>query len=304
MIAKYVIEQYANNSSLYGFGHKNIVVDNRLTKFYFDIQNYDLLQDYLIAIRPDILIHLAGISSAQFAFENPLLCLQMNGMVTAYICDIIHKNKMQTILFNACSSEIYKGHISYNVKENDHNMFNIHPYSIAKIMGHTTVDFYRNTYGLNFSNGILFTVESKYKGEQFLLNKVSKHAKKWKQDYIPLKVGTLSSWRNIIHAYDVASAINIITSQCEGDNYLICSDTSHKILDLVLKIYKFNCIELYEKNSVYYDCSTNKEVLIIENKNVGLDTIPIDIRGTPENLEKLGWKRNYTIDNIINEIIK
>lgn len=302
MIAKYVIDQYTNKSCIYGFGHKNIIVDNRITKFYFNIQNYDLLEEYLTLIKPDIVIHLAGISSAQVAFENPLLCLQVNGMVTAHICDIIHKNKMQTILFNACSSEIYKGHVSYHVKENDHNMFNIHPYSIAKIMGHSIVEFYRNTYGHNFSNGILFTVESKDKGDQFLLNKVGKHAKKWKQDHIPLKVGSLSSWRNIVHAYDVASAINIITSQSEGDNYLICSDNSHKILDLVLKIYKSNSIELYEKDSVYYDYFTNKEVLIIENKNVGLDTIPIDIRGIPEKLESLGWERKYDIDYIIDEI--
>lgn len=301
MIAKYVLTQFKTHN-LYGFGHKNVVVDKNITKFYFDIQDYNNLEYFLDIIKPNIIIHLAGISSAQIAFENPLLCLQVNGLVTAFICDIIHKHKWSTILFNACSSEIYKGHINYTVSENDHNMFNIHPYSIAKIMGHSTVEFYRNTYGHNFSNGILFTVESKHKGDMFLLNKIAKHAKKWKTEKEALKIGSLSSFRNIVHAFDVAKAIDIIVNRECGDNYLICSESSHRIIDLVLKIYKQNSIELYEKENVYYDKTTNDKVLIIENKNVGLDTIPIDIRGYPENLKKLDWNIKYSIDDIIYEI--
>lgn len=303
MIAKYIINRYIGQASLYGFGHKNIIPDKRITKSYFDIQNYNNLEENLNTIKPDILIHLAGISSAQVAFESPLQCIHINGLVTAYICDIIHKNKLNTTLFNACSSEIYKGHIDYTVKENDNNMFNIHPYSIAKIMGRSIVEFYRNTYGYNFSNGILFTVESKYKGDAFLLNKVAKHAKKWKNDNIPLTVGSLSSFRDIIHAHDVASAVHVITNQSFGNDYLICSGNSNKILDLVLKIYTANSIELYEKDNIYYDKIMHKEVLIIEKKNNGLDTTPIDIRGNAENLKKLGWVPEYSIDNIIHEII-
>lgn len=301
MIAKYVFPEFYMYN-LYGFGHKNIVIDKKITKFYFDIQDYNTLEYFLDIIKPQVIIHLAGISSAQFAFENPLLSLQVNGLVTAYICDIIHKKNWNTILFNACSSEIYKGHINYNVSENDHNMFNIHPYSIAKIMGHSIVEFYRNTYGHNFSNGILFTVESKYKGENFLLNKIAKHAKHWKTIQQPVKTGSLSSFRNIIHAYDVATSIYTIINQDRGNDYLICSDNSYKIIDLVLKIYQQNSIELYEKENIYYEKNTNNPVLIIENKNVGLDMVAIDIRGNPENLKKLGWNIKYSIDDIIYEI--
>jgi GDPmannose 4,6-dehydratase len=95
-------------------------------------------------------------------------------MATAYLCDIIHRNKLPTKLFNASSSEIYKGHVDYTVKEDDTNMFHRHPYSIAKIMGHSIVDFYRNTYGLLFSNGVIFTTESPLKSQEFLLNKVKR----------------------------------------------------------------------------------------------------------------------------------
>ena len=49
-------------------------------------------------------------------------------------------------LFNASSSEIYKGHLDYLVEEDDTKIFHSHPYSIAKIMGHSMVDFYRKTY--------------------------------------------------------------------------------------------------------------------------------------------------------------
>ncbi len=82
---------------------------------------------------------------------------------------------MEHKVINASSSEIYKGRVDYIVKEDDRNMFHLHPYSIAKTMGHSMVEFYRNTYGLPFSNGVIFTTESPLKASTFLLNKVARH---------------------------------------------------------------------------------------------------------------------------------
>lgn len=115
-------------------------------------------------------------------------------------------------MFNASSSEIYKGHVNYTIKENDTNKYHNHPYSIAKTLGTEIVNYYRKTYNLHVSNGIIFTTESKLKSEEFLLKKVSTHLKKWKNNKIDvfLELGNLDSYRNIIHASDVASSIKVI----------------------------------------------------------------------------------------------
>jgi GDP-mannose 4,6-dehydratase len=302
MVANYVLNEYKNNSNLYGFAHKTVKKTNlNITKFYFDIRDAKELEINLEIIKPDTIIHLAGISSSIEAFNNPVYSIELNGMAVANICNIIHKNKWATKLFNASSSEIYKGHIDYEVKENDNNMYHCHPYSIAKIMGHSTVDFYRKTYDLPFSNGIIFTVESKYRTGNFLLRKISEHAKKWKETHEPLKLGLLDSYRTILHASDAATGIKIILEQNKGDNYIICGNENIKIIDLVLKVYSKNDITINIVNNVLY--SNNKIVAITENSNIGIDVVPINITGTASKLNSLGWLPKYSLDDIINEIV-
>jgi GDP-mannose 4,6-dehydratase len=303
MIAHYVKEQF-NDYLLYGIGHSTEAYEEHITKFYFDMKNYVELEDCLSMVRPDAIVHLAGISSSQYAFQNPMETLETNGMITAQLCNIIHKHGWKTKLFNASSSEIYKGHIDYTVQENDHNMFHSHPYSIAKIMGHSMVDFYRNTYGLPFSNGVIFTTESPLKKPVFLLNKIAEHIKEWKKGKKEaLKVGNLDSYRNIIHASDVASAIHSILSQSSGNNYLICNEESHKICDLVIELYSLSSIEIELKDNIFYEKNSGLQIMFIEDIYTGTDSTPINIRGEANHLNKIGWKPLLSKSDILHQLL-
>jgi len=289
---------------LYGIGHSTEAYEEHITKFYFDMKNYVELEHCLSMVRPDAIVHLAGISSSQYAFQNPMETLETNGMITAQLCNIIHKHGWKTKLFNASSSEIYKGHIDYTIQENDHNMFHSHPYSIAKIMGHSIVDFYRNTYGLPFSNGIIFTTESPLKKPVFLLNKIAEHIKEWKKGKKEaLKVGNLDSCRNIIHASDVASAIHSILSQSSGNNYLICNEESHKICDLVIELYSLSSIEIELKDNIFYEKNSGLQIMFIEDIYTGTDSTPINIRGEANHLNKIGWKPLLSKSDILHQLL-
>lgn len=302
MIAHYMKERCADYN-LYGISRSAQHNEPNVTKFYFDMNNAIQLEHVLSIVKPDVVIHLASISSSQYAFKNPIETLQCNGMLTASLCDIIHRKGWKTKLFNASSSEIYKGHIDYDIKEDDHNMFHLHPYSIAKIMGHSMVDFYRNTYGLPFSNGVIFTTESPLKNPIFLLNKVSAHIKSWNAGTKnALQTGNLDSYRNILHANDVANAIHVIVSQTNGDNYLICDTDSHRISYLVIKLYANNGIELECKDNVLFEKSTGLEVVIIQSNHLGGDLTPTNIRGTANKLARLGWKPLVSIDDILHSL--
>ena len=297
MISSYLKEEL-HGYTLYGITRKSNPEKN-ITKYVFDMNNYDKLKQCILSIRPDTIIHMASISSSNYAFNNPIETLQSNGLLTANICDIVHRHKLPSKIFNASSSEIYKGHINYLVSENDDNMRHLHPYSIAKIMAHTTVEFYRNTYGLPFSNGIIFTTESERKSPNFLLNKVKAHSKIWKETKATLLVGSLESYRNILHAKDVVSAIQLIVCQSIGDNYLICNDYSVKIYDLVIQVYLKQGIQLKQREHTLYDIETGLDVVIIGDNFFGFDNIPTNIRGECVKLKKLGWKAEIPINDIL-----
>ena len=303
MIAHYVKEKF-NDYNLYGIARSIFNCEKNITKFYFDMNDTDQLEDSLSIIKPDIIVHLASISSSQYSIKNPIKTLQCNGLITAQLCDIIHRNGWTTKLFNASSSEIYKGYNDYEVQEDDRNMFHLHPYSIAKTMGHSMIEFYRNAYNLPFSNGTIFTTESPLKRREFLLNKVAAHIKEWKNgNKTQLIVGNLDSYRNILHASDVANAIYTIISQEKGETYLICNEESYKVYDLVNRLYSSAGIALEQKDNVLYEQDSGLPVLVIEDKKIGFDSTPTNIRGNPKKLKELGWTPTVTINNILEELL-
>ena len=233
------------------------------------------------------------------ALNNPINTIISNGLVTAHLCDIIHQNKMKTKLFNASSSTMFAGHGDYDTKEDDTHMYNLHPYAIAKIMGHSLINFYRNVHNLPFSNGILFTIESRKKRAEFLLNRVADHIQKGTNT--PLVVGNLESYRNILHVSDAATAIKIIMSQEQGDTYCICNKNSVKMVDLIIKLYEKQNIQIIEKdNGDLYDIKTNLPLVIISS-NLG-DANINNIRGNSIKLNNLGWFPKMTVDDIIDDI--
>ena len=303
MIAHYIKERFSNYN-LYGFSRSEPKYEKNITKFYFDISDSKALENNISIIRPNAIVHLASISSSYYSFKNPVEAIHCNGLLTAMLCDIVHKKGWSTKIFNASSSEIYKGHIDYNVNEDDHNLYHLHPYSIAKTMGHNIVEFYRNTYDLPFSNGVIFTTESPLKRPDFLLNKISAHIKEWKNgNRTILQVGNLDSYRNILHASDVANAIYTIISQEKGDTYLICNSKSHKVYDLVVQLFLISGIEVIKKDNCLIEKKSGLDIVIIQDNKIGVDSTPTNIRGESTKLRYLGWNPNVSIENILDELV-
>ena len=304
MIAQFVKEEFIDYH-LYGIS-RDLSKRNNMITFGIDmIIDEDGLENVLNIVRPDIIIHLASISSSFYALHHPVETILANGLGTVRLCEIIHKNGWKTKLLNASSSEIYKGHIDYFVEEDDKSFCHLHPYSIAKIMGHSMVDFYRETYGLPFSNGVIFTTESSLKRPDFLLNKVAAHIREWNSgNKTVLPVGNLDSYRNIIHAKDVAGAIRVIVEEVKGGDYVICGDESYRIIDLVMKLYTQAGIEVCHKDDMLYEVSSGLELLVIQNKSLGFDSTPTNIRGEAKKLKELGWKITHNIDSILNDLLQ
>ena len=117
------------------------------------------------------------------------------------------------------------------------------------------------------------------------------------------RVGNLDSYRNIIHASDVASAIHQILNQEKGNSYLICGNESYKMNDLVFKLYSLAGIYLIQKENVFYEKETRLKVVIMEYTPVGLDSTPINIRGEPKKLKEIGWKPLFSVEDILNELV-
>jgi GDP-D-mannose dehydratase len=322
-LAGYVIDELKEEYTIYGINRSSEKNRPECITFNFDMNDYALLEKTICTINPKYIIHLSAVTSSIEAFNDPIQSINTNGLITAKICDIIHKNKLSDIvLFNSSSSEIYKGNVNHVVDETSYrDMFHIHPYSISKILSHQIVQFYRDTYGYNFSNGIIFTCQSSKKSNKFLFNKLAEHIKENKEQQqqqckennipVPLEINSISAYRNIIHPFDVATAIKtIITNKPGGQDYNICNMRSYKMYDLVIDMYKKSGITLKENEkenineNILYNIDTGLPVIKI-NKDInnGLDQTENNIQGLPTKLLSLGWTPTYTVNDILDEIL-
>ena len=112
----------------------------------------------------------------------------------------------------------------------------------------------------------------------------------------------MSSYRNIIHSSDVAKAIDIIIKQDKGDNYVICNEESVQMINVVLDIYKASNINVYVNSDMsIVEIDTNNVVATTLLKREG--DIISDIKGSSKKLKALGWKPQFTIQDIINDIV-
>lgn len=282
--------------SLYGINHSD-KKQNGVTQFHTDINHGFMLNHIFEIVEPDFVVHLAGISSSQYAKENCLETLITNGMTTAVICEIIERQQLKTKLINASSSEIYKGHGTYVISEGDTHMNHPHPYSIAKTLAHNVVKMYRQN-GFQFSNAVIFTTEGKDKGAKFLLNKVAEHASNGSTP--PIQLGNLDSSRDILHVSDVANALVHIMKQGHADDYLVCRNENVGIQDLVEKVYKNFGIHLEKRGTQFFDRETN-ELVIETNPQLGCENV-CHIQGQGVHLRSLGWSPKISVDQIIQEI--
>jgi GDPmannose 4,6-dehydratase len=270
------------------------------TRIVINLLDSTYLEQIIRLIQPDRIIHLAGMSNTEDCERNPIRAIDTNGRVVAHMCDLIFRNKLKCKLFNASSSEIYKGHQTYTVTDNDTTFRPSTVYAIGKVMGHQVVDMYRNKHNLPFSNGILFTTESKLRSSDFLFMKLAIHAREYRKTQQCISVGNLDSWRNVNHAEDVARAVEIIIEQPTGDTYAICSTEFHKVQDVVIQLYKRNDIVLEYKDNCLIETNTGNIVV-----NVGRplrNTTITKINGLAEKLKRLGWSPKYSLNTLLDDI--
>jgi GDP-mannose 4,6-dehydratase len=229
------------------------------------------------------------LTNSDECIKNKIQTLEINGLM---ICKIIDKMMLSNCkIINASSCEIYKGNGTYEIQEDDSNYNATHPYAFAKLLSHQMVKYYRQSNNVWSSNAVLFTTESPYRKDTFLIKKCVNHVKNWKNGNKEiLNLGNIDSYRNINHAYDVASALILISQQDKGDDYLVCGDTYLSVKNIIINLYKEGGLELKEdtENNLFY---INDEIAI--KYNVFSRTFEAQLNGKSEKLNKLGWKRQY-----------
>jgi GDPmannose 4,6-dehydratase len=238
--------------------------------------------------------------------------------------------KDHTRIYQASSSELY-GLVREVPQTENTPFYPRSPYACAKLYAYWITVNYREAYGLHASNGILFNHESPIRGETFVSRKITRALSRivlGLQD--TLYMGNLSSKRDWGHAKDYIQAMYLILQQEQPDDYVIATGVTTAVREFVSKSFASLGIELSFKgereketgkvisiNDALFTEKAGKHYLDKFKSRIRTNPLVVKVdpgyyRPTEVDLllgdptkarEKLGWKPEYDLDGLINEMV-
>lgn len=237
-------------------------------------------------IQPDEVYNLAGQSSVDLSFQQPVETLESITFGALNLLEAIRFNGKPTKLYNAGSSECFGDSPDEPADEN--TPFRPRsPYAVAKAAAFWEVANYREAYGLFACSGILFNHESPLRPERFVTRKtiaaacrIAAGAKE------TLRLGDLSIARDWGWAPEYVEAMWLMLQQDKPDDYVVATGETCRLQDFVE--YAFACLRLDWREHVVPDAGLAR---------------PNELRVSRANPAKaqarLGWTAKHAMADVV-----
>ncbi len=197
--------------------------------------------------QPDEVYNLGAISFVAYSWENAKVTSDVTGMGVLNLLEAVRlycgDDPKKVRFYQASSSEMF-GKVQTVPQNEDTLLWPRSPYGVSKVYGHYMTINYRESYGMHASSGILFNHESPRRGPEFVTRKVSQAVARIKlglQD--ELVMGNLDAQRDWGFAGDYVEAMWLMLQQDEGDVYVVSTDETHTIRELLDIAFKHVGIE-------------------------------------------------------------
>jgi len=166
-------------------------------------------------------------------------------------------------------------------------------------------------------NGILFNHESPLRGETFVSRKITRAVSKivlGLQD--KLYLGNMDAKRDWGHAKDYVRMMWMILQYHQPEDWVFSTGVTTSVRDFVKKAFKVLGIELEFKgegvnekayvkacHNPDYQLPKGKEVIAVDERYFRPTEVDILIGDNSKAKEKLGWEPQYTLDELVEEMV-
>lgn len=210
-----------------------------------DLRDFSSLIKSLEISNPSEVYNLGAISSIGISWKQPELINEINGLGALRMLESIKmytNNDMSKIkYFQASSAQIFGD--SKEMPQNEGTKINPRsPYGISKMLAQQFTSLYREAYGAFACSGILYNHSCEYRGEEFLLKKITKsvaNIKNKKRLAIELKnIEHKDDWG---YARDYVKAMHLMLQNSKPQDYIISSGkrmSIKEILEICFSIVK------------------------------------------------------------------
>jgi len=202
-----------------------------------DLTDFSSLIRALEVSQPDEVYNLGAISFVAYSWENASLTSDVTGKGVLNMLEAVRLyagNDIKKVRFYQASSSEMFGKVQQVPQREETLLWPRSPYGVAKVFGHYMTINYRESYGMHASSGILFNHESPRRGPEFVTRKVTQAVARISlglQESISM--GNLDSQRDWGFAGDYVEAMWLMLQQDEADDYVISTNETHSIRELL-----------------------------------------------------------------------
>ena len=273
-----------------------------------DLSDSGSLYRIINKVNPDEIYNLAAQSHVKISFQIPEYTSDVNALGTLRVLEIIRHYKRKKIKFyQASSSEMYG---KSKPPQNEKTTFQPRSiYAVSKVFAYHSVVHYREAYNVHACNGILFNHESPRRGVNFVTKKIIQgllRIKNKKQKILVL--GNLYSKRDWGHARDYVDSMWKILNNKKADDYVIATNKSYSVKDFTNIASKKIGFKIKWKGKglkeVGVDSTTNKTIIKVDKKYFRETEVDNLIGDFKKAKKILNWKPKFSLNNLIDDMIK
>jgi len=217
-----------------------IPIQDKIEILYGDMRDTASLEVAFAKASPDEVYNLAGQVFVPTSWQIPAETFDINVGGLARLMNIIERQKPDTRIYQASSSEMY-GNLN-GLRNEQTALAPTSPYGVTKTAAHRLCGVYRER-RIFAVGGILFNHESPRRGPEMVTRKITLAAADWAQGKKnKLKLGNMQARRDWGYAGDYIRAMHAMLQQEKPNDYVIATGESHSVYEFVVEVLQ--CLDL------------------------------------------------------------
>lgn len=287
---------------------------SKLYLHYGDITDSANLIKIVSDIKPDEIYNLAAQSHVKVSFDMPEYTANVDGLGTLRLLEAIRVNGLEKKIrfYQASTSEMFGG-VGYNMPETGYTETSpFHPrspYGVAKLYSYWMTVNYRESYGMFACNWLLFNHESPIRGETFVTRKITRAIAQIHLGLTErLYLGNLDAKRDWWHAKDYVKGMWLMLQHHSPEDFVLATGETYSVREFVEWGFhevgigiEWRGTGVEEKG---YKQGTDICLIEVDPRYFRPAEVDILLWDATKAINTLGWKREYTIAEMVSEMVK
>jgi GDP-4-dehydro-6-deoxy-D-mannose reductase len=257
---------------------------------HLDVRDANAVRELFTRVKPDAVVHLAGVSSVAFSHGEPAETFAVNALGTLNVCVAARELGPGTRLLVISSGEVYGSRSSTEPAAESAALQPTSPYAASKVAAETVGLQFARAYGLHVVCARPFNHLGAGQAPSFAIPSFARQLAKARatRDRVRLSVGNLEPVRDFSHVDDVVQGYRLLLERgVPGDVYNVCSGHGRSIRSIL--------DELVTLARVAAD-------IVVDPAKLRPADIP-SLVGDPARLKGLGWTPRRTVRDALAEVL-